>query len=153
MNSARQKRRRAGGPQLFARWFWLVHVPLGLLLATFILFVTGLLPPSGIPALVFLSVWGLLAVRLIFERRRLRLYIPPSKSFVTWVAAVTGLVLTGGILFWIGAGKLNTNTGVVMFIIGGFLMILSVTAPAFKLIDFGFRRFGRIIKKLASRVA
>lgn len=145
--------RRRGGPQLFARWFWLVHVPLGLLLATFILFVTRLLPSAGIPALIFLSVWGLLAIRLIFERRRLGLYIPPPKSFVIWVAAVTGLVLTGGVLFWIGAGKLNTNTGVVMFIIGGFLMILSVTAPAFKLIDLGLRRFGRIIKKMVSRIA
>lgn len=147
------KSRRTGGPQLFARWFWLVHVPLGLLLAFFILLVTGFLPPAGIPALIFLAVWGLLALRLIFERRRLGLYIPPPKSFVIWVAAVTGLVLCGGILFWIGAGKLNTNTGVVMFVIGGFLMIFSVTAPAFKLLDVGLRRFVRIIKKAASRIA
>jgi hypothetical protein len=146
------KKRRTGRPQLFARWFWLVHVPLGLLLAFFFLFVTGLLPRAGIPALIFLAVWGLLALRLIFERRRQGLYIPPPKSFVIWVAAVTGLVLCGGILFWIGAGKLNTNTGVVMFVIGGFLMILSVTAPAFKLIDVGLRRFVRVIKKAVSRV-
>jgi len=146
-------KRKVAGPQLFARWFWLVYLPLGLLLAVFILFVAGLLPAQGIPALIFLAVWGLLAMRLIYERRRLGLYIPPPKTFVIWTAAVTGLVLGGGVLFWLGAGSLNTNTGVAMFILGGFLMILAVTAPAFKLIDFGFRRFGRMIKRLISKIA
>lgn len=62
------------------------------------------------------------------------------------LAAVVGigaLLLVGGILVVVGFGRVNSSFGLVMLGVGGFLMILSVTLPTFRLVDAVLRAIAR----------
>lgn len=143
-------RARADTRTLFVRWLWLIYAPLGLLAVLLVLLVTGFLPRRGLPLLLVLAAWGALSVRLLLERRRRGLRLPAPRSVRAWASSLLGAVLAGAILFWLGAERLSTNAGVAMFSVGGFLMLLAVAAPGFKLVDAAARRAGRLIRRLTS---
>lgn len=136
---------------LFARWFWLVYLPLGLLIVLFVLFITDALPAWGVPMLILLAGWGLLAVRLILERRRRGLEVPLPRSLLYGIATIAGLALGGALLVWVGLARVSTSVGVAFLLLGGFLMLVAVFAPAFKLVDIFVRSAGRLVKTALGR--
>ncbi|HVF12823.1 MAG TPA: hypothetical protein VNA87_07035 [Actinomycetota bacterium] len=132
---------------LFIRWFWLVYLPLGLLSAGVLLMIFRVLPASMKWPLLLLGGYGLLAVRLLIERKRKGLSVPPPRNIVIGILSVAGLLVLGAILFVLGMGRLTTTEGLVLAGVGGFLMILSVTVPTFRLVDaalrFGSKKISR----------
>lgn len=143
-------KRRTQTRGLFARWFWVVYLPLGLLVASILLMIFGVFPKRGIPGLVLLAAYGALATRLLMERRRKGLAVPPPRSIIIGIGSVTAILLIGSTLFVVGMNRLSEDQGLVMALAGGFLMIASVTIPAFKAVDSIARRIGRIFKKSGS---
>lgn len=57
------------------------------------------------------------------------------------------LLLVGGILVIVGIGRVTSSFGLVMVGLGGFLMILSVTLPTFRLVDALLRGIGRLLSR------
>jgi hypothetical protein len=57
------------------------------------------------------------------------------------------LLLVGGILVIVGIGRVTSSFGLVMVGVGGFLMILSVTLPTFRLVDALLRGIGRLLSR------
>jgi hypothetical protein len=57
------------------------------------------------------------------------------------------LLLVGGILVIVGIGRVTSSFGLVMVGVGGFLMILSVTLPTFRLVDALLRGIGRLLAR------
>jgi hypothetical protein len=70
------------------------------------------------------------------------------------VAGVLGigvLLLIGGLLFILGMGKASSGQlGLLLIGFGGFLMLLSVTLPTFKIVDIMVRAIGRMVTKKGS---
>lgn len=67
------------------------------------------------------------------------------------VAGVLGigvLLGIGGLLFILGMGKASSGQlGLLLIGFGGFLMLLSVTLPTFKIVDIMVRAIGRMVVK------
>jgi hypothetical protein len=67
------------------------------------------------------------------------------------VAGVLGigvLLGIGGLLFILGMGKASSGQlGLLLIGFGGFLMLLSVTLPTFKIVDIMVRAIGRMVAK------
>lgn len=63
------------------------------------------------------------------------------------VVGIGALLLVGGILVIVGIGRVTSSLGLVMVGIGGFLMILSVTLPTFRLVDAVLRGIGRLVSR------
>jgi uncharacterized protein YndB with AHSA1/START domain len=143
--------RPARGPEassLFARWFWLVYLPLGLLATVLTLVATGLMPGAlRLPLIASTGVWSALAIRLLLERKRRQLAVPAPRSIVFGIGAVALLAVTGGLLTWIGIGRLSTSAGLAMLLVGCFFMLMAVFAPMFKLVDSGFRLAARALTR------
>jgi hypothetical protein len=57
------------------------------------------------------------------------------------------LLLVGGILVIVGIGRVTSSFGLIMVGVGGFLMILSVTLPTFRLVDALLRGIGRLLSR------
>ncbi|MGH2812397.1 MAG: hypothetical protein ACRDI1_06760 [Actinomycetota bacterium] len=136
---------RLNSKALFARWFWVVYVPLGLLAGLLVLLAAGFLPSWGVWILAAFGAWSLLAVVLLFERRRRGLSVPPPKSIVKGTAWVAALAAAGSLFGWLGTGRLTSDTGVVMALVGAFLVTFAVLAPALKIVDLLLRRLGRML--------
>lgn len=135
--------------RLFARWFWLVYLPLGLLLASLLLLASGVFPKGAWPALVLLAGYGVLATRLLLERRKRGLGVPAPRSIIIGIGSVAIVLLFGSMLFAVGMDRLSTDQGLVLAAAGGFLMILSVTVPAFRIVDVFARWLGKLFTKRA----
>ena len=133
---------------LFVRWFWLVYLPLGLFASAVILRLFGVLPGGTTWILVVLGVWGLLAIRLLIERRRAGLGVPPPKSMVIGIGSIAAMTGIGALLLILGMGRLTTGQGLAMTAIGGFLMLMSVTLPTFRLVDSMIRGTSRLLVRL-----
>lgn len=56
-------------------------------------------------------------------------------------------MLVGGILVIVGIGRVTSSFGLIMVGVGGFLMILSVTLPTFRLVDALLRGIGRLLSR------
>lgn len=134
---------RVAKETLFTRWLVIVYVPLGVFAAALILFILGALPSWGNPLLLVLSIWGLLAVRLLWERRRRGLAVPPPRSMVIGIGSTALIALIGAVLSWTGVERLASTSGVVMLYLGGVLMLTAVLAPVFKVLDVGIRAVAR----------
>ena len=134
---------------LFARWFWLVYLPLGLLLVCLAVFFVGYLPAWGRPILIGLGLYGLIALRLLIERRRRGMLVPAPKNVLAGMAWIGGLASTGAVLAYAGGERLSTDTGLALTLAGGFLMFMSVMAPIFKIIDLLLRTTGRAVGRRA----
>lgn len=67
------------------------------------------------------------------------------------VAGVLGIGVMcgiGGLLFIIGMGRASSGSlGLALIGLGGFLMLLSVTLPTFKIVDIVVRALGRLISR------
>lgn len=63
------------------------------------------------------------------------------------IVGIGALLLIGGILVIIGIGRVTSSLGLVMVGVGGFLMILSVTLPTFRLVDAVLRGIGRLLSR------
>lgn len=67
------------------------------------------------------------------------------------VAGVLGIGVMlgiGGLLFILGMGKASSGQlGLLLIGLGGFLMLLSVTLPTFKIVDIMVRAIGRLVTK------
>lgn len=138
----------AAASSLFARWFWLVYLPLGLLATVLLLVGTGLMPrPLRVPLLAATGIWSALALRLLVERRRRQLAVPAPRSIVFGIGAVALLAVSGGLLTWIGIGRVSTSAGLAMLLVGCFFMLMAVFAPMFKLVDSGFRLAARVLTR------
>lgn len=132
-------------PRFFTRWLVVVYLPLGLLASGFVLFVSGALPGWGGGAMVLLSAWGLVSIRLLRERKRRGVSVPPPRSMVVGFGITASTAFFGGMLSWIGVARLQTNAGVIMLYAGAFLVLVAVLAPMFKVIDSILRAAGRIL--------
>ena len=137
---------RSEHSSLFARWFWLVYLPLGLLIAFAILMITGVIPKGWFLGFALLGAYGAVATRLLLERRKKGLAVPPPRSIIIGIGSVVGILLIGSISFVVGMDRLSTNSGLFLAAFGGFLMLLSVTVPTFKIVDSLARRFGRKLR-------
>jgi len=83
-----------------------------------------------------------------------RLDRPPVPARIKRRRAVAGVMgvgvmsLLGGLLFILGMGRASSGTfGLLLIGIGGFLMLLSVTLPTFKIVDLVVRAVGRLVSK------
>lgn len=63
------------------------------------------------------------------------------------IVGIGALLLIGGILVIVGIGRVTSSLGLVMVGVGGFLMILSVTLPTFRLVDAVLRGMGRLLSR------
>jgi len=152
MSQREGNRRRPAPEALFMRWLWLVYMPLGVLAALLLLAVMKLLPGWTTLPVLALAAYSVLAGRLILERRRKGLSTPAPRALVFGIGAIAGAALLGLALFFLGWSRLSsTGQGQTLLAVGAFLMILSVTAPAFKLIDVGLKTTGRMIEKKRTR--
>lgn len=133
---------------LFFRWFVVVYLPLGLLALMLGLLPFGMLPSWALPFMVLLGAYALPAVRLLIERRRSKLGVPLPRKIIVSVAVISGMMAGGAGLFVIGMSRLTTTAGLVMVFVGGCLMILSISAPAFRLMDIILRKTGRLLSTL-----
>lgn len=140
---------RRRNEELFTRWLLMVYLPLGLLCAGIILLMLGVLPRGMAPGLVVLAAWGLVAIRLLWERRRLGLEVPPPRSMVIGIGSIGVMALAGAILTWVGLDRLASTSGVVMLYSGGVLMLTALFAPAFKLLDLAIRAVARRVLREA----
>jgi hypothetical protein len=164
---------------LFGRWVLLVYVPLGLLTLGLLLLVLGVLSGAAVWLLLLLGVYCVVPVLLLLEWRRRGLPLPTPRGVVTprpsrpaapvppapppgpvsrlsgsqramvGIAAIAALLLFGVILLVFGMGRLDSSLGLLLAAIGGFLMILSVTVPTFRLFDIVLRAVGRLIGRKA----
>jgi hypothetical protein len=67
------------------------------------------------------------------------------------VLGIGVLSLIGGLLFIIGMGRASSGQlGLILIGVGGFLMLLSVTLPTFKMVDITLRAVGRLLSKKGS---
>lgn len=160
---------------LFGRWVLLVYIPLGLLAVGCLLLILGTVSGKGIWLLLLLAAYCVLPVRLLVERRRRELSFPTprdaggsrpfrpvaaapqpppetnvgrltvSQRAMAGIVAIAALLLLGGILLVFGMGRLDSSLGLLLAAIGGFLMILSVTVPTFRLFDLLLRAAARLI--------
>ncbi|HEX2054196.1 MAG TPA: hypothetical protein VHJ78_10795 [Actinomycetota bacterium] len=77
--------------------------------------------------------------------------VPPQIRRRRAVAGVLGIGVMcgiGGLLFIIGMGRASSGSlGLALIGIGGFLMLLSVTLPTFKIVDIVVRAIGRLLTK------
>jgi hypothetical protein len=157
----------------------IVYIPLGLLAMGFLLLIVGTLSGPAVWLLVILGVYCVVPVRLLLEWRRRGLPLPTprgtpaprpsrpvapprtapppprasrltaSQRAMAGLAAIAALLLVGGILLVFGMGRLDSSLGLLLAAIGGFLMILSVTVPTFRLFDIVLRAVGRLIGRRA----
>lgn len=141
--TARRSVRRVPSQTLFTRWLLLVYCPLGLLGAGFSLFVLGGLPGWMKPLLLLLAIWGVAATRLLWERQKLGIQVPPPRDLVLALAALTFTALMGTMLIWLGLDRLSSTSGVVMLYFGGVLVLTAVLAPIFKALDMAIRTVAR----------
>ncbi|HEX2148831.1 MAG TPA: hypothetical protein VHI31_01460 [Actinomycetota bacterium] len=79
---------------------------------------------------------------------------PPVSAKIKRRRAVAGvlgigvLLAIGGLLFILGMGKASSGQlGLLLIGLGGFLMLLSVTLPTFKIVDIMVRAIGRLVSK------
>ncbi|MGH2773011.1 MAG: hypothetical protein ACRDIU_07750 [Actinomycetota bacterium] len=144
--------RKAASPQLFARWFWLVYVPLALLVVSVVLKLAGMLPAWGNVVLILLALYSVLALKLLLERRKAGVGFGLPRPLVTGLAALSGILVLGITFFVLGVERLSTTGGLAMVLIGGFLMILSVTVPTFRMVDSILRFGGRLVGRASGRV-
>lgn len=72
-----------------------------------------------------------------------------SQRAMAGIVAIAVLLLVGGILLVFGMGRLDSSLGLLLAAIGGFLMILSVTVPTFRLFDLLLRAVARLIGRSA----
>ncbi|MGQ0679114.1 MAG: hypothetical protein ACT4OM_05555 [Actinomycetota bacterium] len=63
------------------------------------------------------------------------------------VIGIGVLLLLGGVLVFVGIGRATSSLGLAMVGAGGFLMILSVTLPTFRLVDAILRGIGRLMSR------
>lgn len=77
--------------------------------------------------------------------------VPPQIRRRRAVAGVLGIGVmlgVGGLLFILGMGRASSGSlGLALIGIGGFLMLLSVTLPTFKIVDMAVRAIGRVLGK------
>ena len=66
------------------------------------------------------------------------------------LSVIAGLLFVGGVLLVFGMARLTSSVGLALVAIGGFLMILSVTVPAFRLFDLVVRAVARVVGRRAS---
>lgn len=83
-----------------------------------------------------------------------RISRPPVSSKIKRRRAVAGvlgigvLLGIGGLLFILGMGKASSGQlGLLLIGFGGFLMLLSVTLPTFKIVDIMVRAIGRMVAR------
>lgn len=141
---------RSHPPELFARWLWLVYLPLLLLAILIALKVFRVLPGWGTAPLVLLGLYSLIALRLLIERKKSGLGVPLPRRLMTGLAAISGILVLGVILFILGVERLSSSAGLAMALMGGFLMILSVTVPTFRFVDKILRFGGRVVGRSGS---
>ena len=96
------------------------------------------------------SAGGKVATQRIERSRPARPKKSPQVVRRRALASVVGigvLLLVGGILVIVGIGRVTSSFGLVMVGVGGFLMILSVTLPTFRLVDAALRGIGRLLSR------
>lgn len=142
-----QPPRRALAPpssKLFGRWFVLVYLPLGLLLGLLVLLLAGLLSGIGILFFILLAAYALIAVRLLLERRRLGLEIPAPRAILRWIIVIAGSSVIGVLFLALGWHRLRiSGRGSALLAVGGFLILLALVTPVFKLLDASVRGLKR----------
>jgi uncharacterized protein YndB with AHSA1/START domain len=133
---------------LFARWFWLVYLPLALLAAAILLVVAGLMPAAlRTPLLVLTGAWSALALVMLVERRRRHVAVRPPRRILIGIGAVVLMGAAGALLTWIGIGKVSSSAGLATLLVGCFFILLAVFAPMFKLVDSTFRLLVRLVTR------
>ncbi len=77
--------------------------------------------------------------------------LPPRikrRRAVVGVLGIGIMLLLGGLLFILGMGRAGSGTfGLALIGLGGFLMLLSVTLPTFKIVDVVVRAIGRVASR------
>jgi hypothetical protein len=136
---------------MFLRWLVVVYLPLGLLAAGIVLLVGKVLPGWGLPILAGVAGWSAIAIRLLVERRRRGVVVRVPRNLLAGIAALGIVAVTGFALAWAGIGRLDTGSGPILVLIGGFLLLVAVIAPLLKLIEVAFRRGAGLVVSLLGR--
>ncbi|MGH2768822.1 MAG: hypothetical protein ACRDIF_07705 [Actinomycetota bacterium] len=143
---------RGGPTDLFLRWLWLVYLPLGLAGMGMLLLVGDVVPWWGVPIVLALTGWGAIAARLLLERRRLGLRIPTPPGRIAWVAGAGGFLVVGALLSWIGLARFTTSGGPAFLLLGGFLLLLALMVPAFRVVALALHMAGRMLARRRPRL-
>ena len=133
--------------RLFARWFWVVYLPLGLLGALVVVVVSGVVRRPPLLLTLVAAAYGAIAIRLLYERRRRRLVVRAPSALVGGLAWISGVGLTGAVLLWTGLERLHATAGAVLSLSGGFLILVAVLAPLLRGIDVAVRKLGGLIAR------
>jgi hypothetical protein len=104
---------------------------------------SGLLPHQGDLPLLALLAWDAGGIWMIVERRRRKVKIPIPTTMVVGLISLGALVLVGCIMAWMGIDRLASPGGPALVVIGGFLLLLAMFAPAFRMLDAALRFAGR----------
>ena len=134
--------------RVFYRWLWLVYFPLVLGLVGIGVLLAGVLPGFLDLPLAVLLVWGALAVRLLVERHRRKVPLRVPPTLILGLGALLGLVVGGIVLAWMGVDRLASRTGPPLLVVGAFLLVLALLAPAFKVVDLTLRLAVRNLLRL-----
>lgn len=133
--------------RLFARWFGIVYLPLGLLGVVLLAVATGVLARPPLPLIAAGTAYGAVAVRLLYERRRRGLVVKAPSALVGGLAWVCGVGLTGAVMLWIGLERLHSYAGTIFSLLGAFLILVALLAPLLRAIDFALRKGGGFIRR------
>lgn len=137
--------------RIFYRWLWLVYVPIALVPFILLVAMTGLLPHQAHFPLALLLLWDAGGIALILERRRRKITVPVPRALLAGLACLTVTGLSGSILSWMGIDRLASRGGPALLEAGGFLLLLTVFIPAFKLVDVTARSARRLIRTPRAR--
>ena len=142
---------REARKRFFARWFWLVYLPIGLSIALLLIWLLGLMPGQLAIPLFLLIAYDAIAVRLLLERKKLGVSVPAPRQLIFGLASVAALVVVGALSFLLGWKRLATNgQGLRLMGVGAFLLAFSITLPLFKAIDSSVRAFSRLLSRRRS---
>src|SRR5207247_6794771 len=114
--------------------------------------VAGLIPAGlKVPLLFVAGAWSGIALGLIVERRRRRVAVPATRRLLLGIGAVAVMAVAGGLLTWVGIGKVSSSEGLAMVLVGCFFILMAVFTPMFKLVDSTLRLIARLVGRLLTR--
>jgi len=134
---------------VFFRWLWLVYIPIAVAVIAIVVAMTGILPHQATLPLIALLAWGAGGVWLIYERRRRGVRLAVPASVLVGLISLGAVGFVGFLLAWMGTDRLASSSGPTLLVIGCFLLLVVLFAPAFRLADAVMRFTLRTLVRLS----